>query len=158
MTKQVRSKRIVAIIIVLVIAFSLSVQAYAAPWDSIGTSPGGGGRPYNSFSGITGTMNALFGGDSARWPISSGTLPRGSYVTGVTITLTVSSGSAPCYIIIMCPCGDIVTRGPYGPGTYTINISDFNGCPGQGTWYVWIRTTGSVSTATARMVVNYFYP
>lgn len=156
MTNQIRSKRIVAILIVLVMAFSLSVQAFAAPV-SVENTPSSG-RPSGSSSGTTGIMNALYGGTSARWPITVPRLPQDAYVTGVTITFTVSSGSAPCYIFIESPSGTIVRAGTYGPGTYTVNTNLFNGEYPSGTWYVWIQTTGTVSTVSyARLTINYFY-
>lgn len=138
MTKQIRSKRIIAILIVLVMAVSLSTQALAA----------------GSFSGITGTMNSLFGQPSGRWSITSPTIPSGERVTSVTLTLTVSSGSAPCYAFVQSPQGTIgQSSSTYGPGTYTITFPVFNTQNPQGTWYVWIQTTGTVSTATGRLVV-----
>lgn len=140
MTKQIRSKRIVAILIVLIMSVSLSTQALAA----------------GSFSGITGTMNSLFGQPSGRWSITSGTTPPREVVVTVTITITISSGSDPCYVWVQSPVGTSTPSSrTYGPGTYTITYTNFNGQNPQGTWFVWIQTTGTVSTATGRLVVNY---
>lgn len=150
MTKKTRTKRVIAMLIVLVMAFSIfSVQATAYT---------------GSFSAaLSGTMNALYGGTSARWAISLPTLPPNSVVMGVTISFTVSSGSDSCYIYVQCPAplpiGTTIRFGPYRPGTYTITIPGFNGLNPQGTWYVWIQTTGIVSTVTiTRIVINYYYP
>lgn len=156
MTKQIRSKRVVAVIVVLVIAFSLSIQAYAAPWDSINVTPGGGSTRGSS-SGTTGIMNSLYGQPSGRWPITIPPLPIGTVVTSVDITFTVSAGSDPCYIFIQSPNGTIVRMGPYGPVTMrTVTTNLFNGEYPSGTWYVWIQTLGTVSTVSyCRLVVNY---
>lgn len=146
MTKRIRSKRIIAILIVAIMAFTLSIQAFAA------------GTGY--FTGQTGIMNSLYGSPSGRVSITSPILPSGSIVTGCTISFRVSAGSDPCYVYILSPDRTTIALGPYGAGTYTnVPISGFNGERAQGVWYIWVQTLGTVSTVTVTSFrVNYWYP
>lgn len=107
------------------------------------------------FSGSTGKMNSLNGLQSGAFNISSGSINENAKVTSVVVNVTVSNGSSGFYLIIEDPNG-------YYSETYVsksgeIRISDFNGLPAKGTWKVSIVTVGTVSTATARMTVNYQY-
>lgn len=109
----------------------------------------------NWFSGQTGTMNALNGGTSAAWNISSGSISvTNPKVTSVTLNVKKSSGSSPFYVYVKNPQGTIASK---LVGSATPSFSEFNGQDPQGTWQIWIETTGTVSTATATMRVNYSY-
>jgi hypothetical protein len=110
----------------------------------------------NYFTGQTGVMNALNGGTSAAWNISSGSVTGDTpQVTSVTLYVTKSTGSSPFYIYVRNPSGT-TTAGSY-VGSTSLTLTNFNGQNPQGTWQVWIETTGTVSTATASMRVNYSY-
>lgn len=107
----------------------------------------------NYFSGITGKMNSVNGNQSRIFSISSGSIDKTAKVTNVTVNVTVSSGSDPFYILIESPSGQIVEKQVSKSGE--ISISDFNNIAAYGTWKVSIISKGLVSTATARMKVNY---
>ena len=109
----------------------------------------------NYFSGSTGRMNSVNGLQSGAFNISSGSINENAKVTGIVVNVTVSSGSSGFYLIIEDHNG-------YYSETYVsrsgeIRIPDFNGLYAKGTWKISIVTVGTVSTATARMRVNYQY-
>lgn len=145
MFRKIKSTKVVAVFIVFAVVCSiLSVQVFAAN---------------DYFSGMTGKMNAVAianGGVSAAWNISSGSVPTNASVTGVTLNVIVSSGSSPFYIYVKSPTGSPATYSRY-VGSTSITFTEFNGRAPKGTWQVWIETTGTVSTATATMKVNYSY-
>jgi hypothetical protein len=144
MTKKSHFTKFVAMLIIFAVLCSLiSVQAFA------GT---------NYFSRSTGIMNALNGGASAKWPASSGSISgTNPQVTSVVVNLTVNSGSSPVYLYVESPNGTIAYNGTYGVGSRSVTFNAFNGENPSGTWNVWIRTTGTVSTSTATIRVNYSY-
>ncbi|MFJ7732812.1 hypothetical protein ACIQXF_13050 [Lysinibacillus sp. NPDC097231] len=115
--------------------------------------------PYasNYFSGSTGTMNSLNGQESTAFNISSGSVPSNAKVSSVTLNVTVSSGSAPFYLQVKHPNGDIAQEYITGSGSKSVTLPQFNDTDPTGTWKVSIISTGVVSTATARMTVNYTY-
>jgi hypothetical protein len=115
------------------------------------------GNNTNSFSRPTGTMNALTLGFSRMFPASSGTvLGTNPQVTSTSVRLVVSAGSSPVNLWVLSPRGTLTFNGTYGVGTHNnISFPIFNGENPQGTWYVWIQTTGALSTATATITVNY---
>ena len=85
----------------------------------------------NSASGTTGTMNSLNGQESASWPITIPNSHTGD-VTGITLNLSISNGSAPLYFIITAPNGTWHRqRAVSGNNTVTA----FNGRV-SGSWYV----------------------
>lgn len=145
--KRTGIKRIIAIFIVVIIVSSvMPIQVFAALKE----------RPTGSVTVTTGTLNALNGGNSARWSITLPPLPSGSVITGITFTITVRGD--PCYLYIQSPDGTIMRYGPFGQGTYTITVPSFNGAYAQGTWYFWIQTLGTITTATLGITFYYFYP
>lgn len=107
------------------------------------------------FTGQTRKMNSWEGTESVRSPISSGSIPEGAVVKGITLNVTVSSGSSGFYLLVESPQGDVVST--YVSRSGEIKISEFNGDPASGTWYVSIISVGTVATATARMRVDYSY-
>lgn len=113
-------------------------------------------RATNYFTGSTVKMNSLYRNKSAISNISSGSvLGTNPQVTSVSLNVTVSSGSDSFKLYVEDPSG-------YGGYTTisksgTVKFSDFNGRNPKGTWKVYIVTNGTVSTATARMTVNYSY-
>ena len=109
----------------------------------------------NYFTGQTRKMNSWEGTESVRSPISSGSIPEGAVVKGITLNVTVSSGSSGFYLLVESPQGDVVST--YVSRSGEIKISEFNGDPASGTWYVSIISVGTVATATARMRVDYSY-
>jgi hypothetical protein len=112
-----------------------------------------------SFSGSTGTMNALNGGQSAKWPISSGSVNTNAIVSSVTVNVSASfSSSDPFYLYVEHPDGYAAYKRVGSAGSYT--FTEFNRDDPRGTWKVYIvniPTKNGVSTATARMTVNYTY-
>lgn len=107
------------------------------------------------FSGQTGRMNSWDGTESAAFTISSGSINRNAVVTKVTLNVTVSNGSSGFYIFVECPDGTYAER--YVSRSGQIVINDLNGCLAYGQWKISIMTVGQVSTATARMRVDYSY-
>lgn len=107
------------------------------------------------FTGQTRKMNSWEGTESVRSPISSGSIPENAVVKGITLNVTVSSGSSGFYLLVESPQGDVVSK--YVSRSGEIKITEFNGDPARGTWYVSIISVGTVSTATARMRVDYSY-
>lgn len=117
--------------------------------------------PYatNYFSGGTGTMNTMAGSQSKIFNVSSGSVPKEAVVTDVTLNVTVSRGSIPFYIVVKDPAGHSAEK--YIRSSGRITFTEFNGKDPKGTWQIYIYNTGAgfqdVSTATARMTVNYQY-
>jgi len=143
MFRKIKRTKVVAVFIVFTVVCSiLSVQVFAAN---------------DYFSGMTGKMNAVAianGGVSAACNISSGSVPANAKVTSVTLNVIVSSGSSPFYIYVKSPLGTIASK---YVGSTSVTFTEFNGQNPKGTWQVWIETTGTVSTASATMKVNYSY-
>lgn len=141
-------------VMIMMIAMSMSVAAEE-------TTPAQGETvsiiAANYFSGITGTMNSLYQNESTIFNISSGTIPAFAKVSSVTLNVNVSSGSAPFYLNVKHPTGNVVQHYITGAGSKSVALNYFNNTNPQGTWQVSITTTGTVSTATARMTVNYTY-
>ena len=108
----------------------------------------------NYFTGSTGTMNSLFGNPSASWNISSGSVPGNASVSSVKVNVNVSPGSDSFYLYVKHPSGYSATR---LVGSTSLSFTEVNGLDPYGTWQVYIVTTGTVSTATARMTVDYTY-
>lgn len=113
----------------------------------------------NYFSGITGTMNTMAGTQSKIFNVSSGSVSTNAKVTTVELNVTVSRGSIPFYIVVKCPSGKYVEK--YVSASGKITLTDFKDVSPKGTWQIYIYNMGSaftdVSTATARMTVNYQY-
>jgi hypothetical protein len=107
------------------------------------------------FSGISGTMNSLYGSQSRAFNISSGSIDTSSKITSVEVNVTVSSGSNPFYLVLVDPSGYSVSKLIGASGQVTFN--EFNGQYAEGTWKTYIITTATVSTATARFTLNYQY-
>ena len=107
------------------------------------------------FTGQTGKMNSWEGTESAAYTISSGSIPREAVVTKVTLNVPVSSGSSGFYIFVECPDGTYAER--YVSRSGQITITDLNGHLAYGKWKISIMSVGQVSTATARMRVDYSY-
>lgn len=113
-------------------------------------------RATNYFTGSTVKMNSLYGEKSTISTISSGSvLGTTPQVTTVSLNVTVSSGSNSFKLYVEEPSGkyDYVTVSKSG----SVNFSTFKGSDPSGKWKVYIVTNGTVSTATARMTVNYSY-
>lgn len=108
------------------------------------------------FSGRTGKLNSFNGRESGASRISSGSVNGNAKVTGIELNIDVSRGSDPFYVIIQNPDGKRIEKYISTSGG-RIKLNDFNGILAKGKWYVSIRTTGIVSTATVGMKVNYEY-
>lgn len=136
------SKKIISMLIACVMLCSMTVTAFAAT---------------NYFSGSTGKMNSLNGLESAAWNVSSGSINTDSKVnsSGVAVNVTVSTGSSPFLLYVEAPNGIWYSRRIGSSGSVT--FTEFNGQNAKGTWKVSIQTTGTVSTATANLKVNYTY-
>jgi hypothetical protein len=144
LSKIVSAKKISALVMVVVFCFAFSLQAFAAT---------------GYFSGTTVKLNALNGGSSVSSNISSGSIPSTAVVTGVIASVTVSNGSSSFYLYVKNPAGTTIASQLVAgsSGVKNVTFTDFNGQDPQGTWKVWIVTTGTVSTATVRLTVNYSY-
>lgn len=136
---------------------TISAPIYASEAYSVKNinNPTAGISAYSSnyFSGITGKMNSLNGKQSRVFNISSGSIDTTAKVTNVTVNVTVSSGSSPFYLLIENPSGQVVEK--YVSKSGSISVSDFKNTSAKGTWKLSIVSNGLVSTATARMIVNY---
>ncbi|WP_152657913.1 hypothetical protein [Oceanobacillus sp. CFH 90083] len=151
-------KRIYSFIVAIVMMFTLSVSVSVSAEDTTFMSDDTISIfATNYFSGSTGTMNSLYGNESTLFNISSGTTPSLAKVSGVTLNVNVSSGSAPFYLNVKHPDGSVVQHYITGTGNKSVTFDQFNHTDPYGTWKVSITTTGIVSTATARMTVNYTY-
>ena len=110
----------------------------------------------NYFTGSTVKMNSLNGIQSTISNISSGSvLGTNPQVTSVKLNVTVSPGSSSFRLYVEDPNGNWDFQTINGSGTVTFNL--FQGVDPSGKWKVYIITNGTVSTATARMTVNYNY-
>lgn len=117
--------------------------------------------PYatNYFTGSTGTMNTMAGTQSRIFNVSSGSISTNAKVTNVGLNVTVSRGSIPFYLVVKSPSGSYAEK--YISASGSITFTEFKDESPKGTWQIYIYNTGSeftdVSTATARMTVNYQY-
>lgn len=139
---KIKSSKITYVFLTLIMVLTLSIiPTFAAS---------------SSFSGSTGTMNSLFGGESTHWTVTS---PSFTYIDAVTSTVTVdvtvSGGSDPFYLYVQSPDNSIYYKAV--AGSTTLTFPEFSGEDPEGKWQVYIKTAGDVSTATARLVVNYTY-
>ena len=75
------------------------------------------------------------------------------------LNVTVSRGSIPFYIVVESPNGYQAER--YISTSGKVEFDEFNDFYPKGTWKIYIYNRGSaftdVSTATARITVNYGY-
>lgn len=115
---------------------------------------------YNDyFTGGTGTMNSMAGSHSKIFNASSGSISTNARVTNVELNVTVSRGSIPFYIVVESPNGYQAER--YISTSGKVEFDEFNDFYPKGTWKIYIYNRGSaftdVSTATARITVNYGY-
>lgn len=154
-------KTILSLVLVCAVFFGSCPAAFAAGTDAYVESEQSIVVPLstNWFSGGTGTLNSISGRESAHDPVSSGSIPDGARVTEVEVSVTVSRGSIPFYLIVKEPNGETAQR--YISGNGGVTFDEFEGKNPYGTWYIYIKNTGSgftdVSTASARMTVNYSY-
>lgn len=113
----------------------------------------------NYFTGGTGTMNSMAGSQSRIFNASSGSISENALVTEVELNVTVSRGSIPFYIVVVDPNGHQAER--YISSSSRVKFDEFNDYYAKGTWKIYIYNSGSafidVSTATARITVNYGY-
>lgn len=109
----------------------------------------------NYFTGSTGKMNSLNAGQSRIFNASSGSIYGTSSVTKVTLNVTVSSGSSPFYIYVVNPDGYTASKLISRSGS--VSFTEFNGTDAHGKWSIYIRSTGTVSTASANLRVEYSY-
>ena len=111
------------------------------------------------FTGGTGTMNSIAGSQSKIFNSSSGSISANARVTNVELNVTVSRGSIPFYIVVESPNGYQAER--YISTSGKVEFDEFNDFYPKGTWKIYIYNRGSaftdVSTATARITVNYGY-
>lgn len=75
-------------------------------------------------------------------------------MSGVKVNATVSLGSDSFHLYVKHPSGVTAYR---LVGNTLPSFTECNGLHPDGTWQIYIVTTGNVSTATARMTVNYTY-
>ena len=113
----------------------------------------------NYFTGGTGIMNSMAGSQSKTFNASSGSISENACVTAVELNVTVSRGSIPFYIVVVDPNGHQAER--YISASSRVKFDEFNDYYAKGTWKIYIYNRGSaftdVSTATARITVNYGY-
>lgn len=133
-------KKLVASMTIVIFLFVMVVPTYATTGYS---------------SGSTKVMNSLNGLESAQSPITVSAYKDTATATTVDVNVTVSSGSNSFYVIVQAPNG--VKKEKLITSSTKITLSDFSGYNANGKWYVSIRTTGTVSTATATLKVNYSY-
>ncbi len=133
-------KKLVSSILVVVFLFVMVVPTYATTSYS---------------SGSTKVMNSLNGLESAQSPIKVSPYDIKAKTSTVDVNVTVSSGSNSFYVIVQAPNG--VKKEKLITSSTKITLSDFSGYDANGKWYVSIRTTGTVSTASATLKVNYSY-
>ncbi|MFJ7731220.1 hypothetical protein ACIQXF_04925 [Lysinibacillus sp. NPDC097231] len=150
------NKRICSLIVTMMLMFILSTSVFAVEAtpssdDTVSTYAS------NYFSGSTGTMNSLSGKESTVFDISSGSIVDNAKVSSVTLNVNVSSGSEAFYLNVKHPDGSVVQHNITGTGSKSVTLTQFNDKNPKGTWKVSITSTGTVSTATARMTVNYTY-
>ncbi len=109
-------------------------------------------------SGSTKRMNSFNGKESAQSTITVSSYDKNAQTSTIELNITVSYGSSPFYIIVVDPNGNEYER--LVSSSAKLTISDFSGYLANGKWKVSIRTKETknvVSTATARLKVNYIY-
>lgn len=156
-------KKLLALVAVCAMMFTMSTTALAAAPDDaaqeVQVQESVVARASNYFTGGTGTLNTMAGNPSKLDPVSSGSVPDNSSVTNVEVHVSVSRGSMPFYLVVVSPDGYQAER--YVSATTTLNFDEFNGKDPYGKWFIYIYNMGSafvdVSTATARMTVQYNY-
>ena len=137
---------------------ALAAEAAPAPDEVVSAAAP---RASNWFSGGTGTLNTMGGKPSKYDPVSSGSVPAGALVTNVEVSVTVSRGSIPFYLVVVAPSGEKAER--YISASGRVEFDEFSKVDinPKGTWTIYIYNTGvsftDVSTASARMTVTYSY-
>ena len=110
------------------------------------------------FTGGTGTMNSI-AALSPNLQFFYWSISANARVTNVELNVTVSRGSIPFYIVVESPNGYQAER--YISTSGKVEFDEFNDFYPKGTWKIYIYNRGSaftdVSTATARITVNYGY-
>ena len=135
---------------------AMPVYAMDATTDNIATlTSNSEAYASNYFSRSTGTMNSVQGSQSKVFNISSGSISPYSETSGVKLDVRVSNGSSPFYIVVEAPNGDTVKTKVTRSGSITLD--EFNNGSPKGTWNVYITGSSYVSTATAKLTVNYTY-
>lgn len=109
-------------------------------------------RASSYISGSASVMNSLNGYQSGPKSITASVYSQNAYVT---MNVNVSTGSSSFYLILEAPDGRVATKLIRSSGSVT--FSEFNGMHPSGKWYVSIMTTGTVSTASASVRINYNY-
>ncbi|ONI44794.1 hypothetical protein AN641_05830 [Candidatus Epulonipiscioides gigas] len=104
------------------------------------------------FSGITGKMNSLYGGNSRVFTVTSPSLSYAE-VINVELNINVSSGSDPCYLRLESPDGSVGQARITGSTRFSTDI--FDGEDPEGTWRIYTTGSSGVSTASASLKVYY---
>lgn len=116
-------------------------------------------HPIDLLIGIAGAAIIRLGSQSKIFNASSGSISANARVTNVELNVTVSRGSIPFYIVVESPNGYQAER--YISTSGKVEFDEFNDFYPKGTWKIYIYNRGSaftdVSTATARITVNYGY-
>ena len=155
-------KKLLSLISACIVVVSLCPAAFAADEGAM-TNPSNLIAPLatNWFSAGTGTLNTISGRESEHDPISSGSVPTNAQVTDVEVSVTVSRGSIPFYLVVEAPNGVSAERYISESGRVSFDEFAEYGIDPEGTWYIYIYNEGSgftdVSTASARMTVTYSY-
>jgi hypothetical protein len=143
MFRKIKNTKFVTVLAVFtLVCLIFSVQVFAAN---------------DFFTSMTGKMNALNGGESAIQNLPSGSVLGDSpQVTKVNLNVIVSAGSSPYYLYVKSPKGTTISK-YRGTTSGDVPFTEFNNENPYGTWQVWIKTAGSVTTVTATMRVDYSY-
>ena len=107
------------------------------------------------FSKSLSKLSSVNGATSKVVTFTSGSVVSGAQVTSIKVFVNKSTGSDPFIIYIQAPDGTIYSF--LVTGSETIVLDYFNGCDPSGSWKIWIKTQGLVSTANITLTVYYSY-
>lgn len=109
----------------------------------------------NYFTKLTPRVNSLYGMPATSSVNATTVFGTKHAISDVTFNVTVSRGSAPFYLIVKSPSGHEVSKliGTSG----VVKFPEFINLEAKGTWSVTVQTTGTVSTVSTSMRVDYKY-
>lgn len=110
----------------------------------------------NYFTKLTPRVNSLSGLPATSSVNATTVFGKEHAISDVTFNVTVSRGSAPFYLIVTSPQGYRASKliGTSG----VVKFPEFiNSNKANGIWYITVQTTGTVSTVSTSMRVDYKY-
>lgn len=110
----------------------------------------------NYFTKLTPRVNSLYGMPATSSVNATTVFGTKHAISDVTFNVTVSRGSAPFYLTVVSPNGQKIAKLIGASGV--VKFPEFiNNNKANGIWYITVQTTGTVSTVSTSMRVDYKY-